>query len=128
MPQILLIDENVPKGVVEWLVKKGLNFKVVSDVGLQGVKDEIVAKYAIESNMIVLTLDVDFAYIYHDVFRDSLAVIVVRVKPPTSVNIIELLDAALKKVKLDEIQKKLVIVTRKKNKNNMIGMSTLFLV
>jgi len=114
LPQILLIDENVPKGVVEWLVKKGLNFKVVSDVGLQGAKDEIVAKYAIENNMIVLTLDVDFAYIYHDVFRDSLAVIVVRVKPPTSVNIIELLDAALKKVKLDEIQKKLVIVARKK--------------
>jgi predicted nuclease of predicted toxin-antitoxin system len=114
VPQILLIDENVPKGVVEWLRKRGLNFKGVSDVGLQGAKDENVARYAVENNMIILTLDVDFAYIYHSVFRGSLAVIVVRVKPPTSVNIIELLNAALKKLKLDEFQKKLAIVTRKK--------------
>jgi predicted nuclease of predicted toxin-antitoxin system len=114
LPQILLVDENVPKGVVEWLRKRGLRFKVVSDVGLQGAKDESVARYAVENNMIILTLDVDFAYIYHDVFRGSLAVIVVRVKPSTSVNIIETLSTALKKIKLDEFQKKLTIVTRDK--------------
>ena len=114
MPQMILVDENVPRSVMEWLKKRGLNFKGVSDVGLQGAKDENVARYAAENNMIILTLDADFGYIYHNVFRGSLSVIVIRVKPPTSVNIIETLNAVLKKVKLDELQKRLVIVTRRK--------------
>lgn len=113
MPQIL-IDENVPISVMEWLKKKGLNAKRVSEVGLRGAKDENIAKYAIKNNMIILTLDTDFAYIYHNVFRGSLTVIVVRVKPPTPANIIEVLNTTLKKIKLDEFQKKLAIITKRK--------------
>jgi predicted nuclease of predicted toxin-antitoxin system len=111
---MLLIDENVPMSVVEWLKKRGLNLKRVSEVGLQGAKDERVAKYAAEHNMIILTLDVDFAYIYHNILKGSLTAIVIRVRPPTSANIIETLNAALKKVKVDEFQNKLAIVTREK--------------
>jgi predicted nuclease of predicted toxin-antitoxin system len=114
LPQTLLIDENVPRSVVEWLKKKGMKVKGVFDVGLKGARDEKVAEYAVKHNMVILTLDADFAYIYHNVFRGSLTVIVVRVKPPTPDNIIEVLNTTLKKMSLEEFQKKLVIIAKKK--------------
>lgn len=89
MPQTLLIDENVPRSVVEWLKRKGIGVKGVFDVGLKGAKDGKVAEYAVKNDMAILTLDADFASIYHNVFRGSLTVIVVGVKPPTPENIIE---------------------------------------
>lgn len=99
---------------MEWLKKRGLNVKRASDVGLQGAKDEKVAEYAVKNSMIILTLDADFAYIYHNIFRGSLTVIVVRVKPPTPANIIKALNTTLKKIKLDEFQKKLAIIAERK--------------
>ncbi|MGB9756528.1 MAG: DUF5615 family PIN-like protein [Candidatus Bathyarchaeales archaeon] len=114
MPQTLLVDENVPRSVVEWLKKRSMRVKGVFDVGLKGAKDEKVAEYALKNNMVILTLDADFAYIYHNVFRGSLTVIVVKVQPPTPNNIIEVLNSTLKKMSLDEFQKKLVIIAKKK--------------
>ena len=113
MPQ-KLAAENVPISVMEWLKKRGLNVIRVSEAGLRGAKDENIAKYAVKNKMIILTLDTDFAYIYHDIFRSSLTVIVVRVKPPTPINIIEALNKTLKKIELDELQKKLAIATTNK--------------
>ena len=113
MPRIL-VEENVPVSVMKWLKRRGLSVTRVSEVGLKGAKDENIAKYAAENNLIVLTLDVDFAYIYYNVFRGSLTVIVVRVKPPTPLNIIEPLNTTLKKIKLEELQKKLAIITKRK--------------
>ena len=113
MPQIL-VDENVPMSVMEWLKKRGLNVIRVSEAGLIGAKDENIAKYAAKNKMIILTLDTDFAYIYHNIFPGSLTVIVVRVKPPTPINIIEALNKTLKKIKLDELQKKLAVITKRK--------------
>jgi len=110
----ILVDENVPISVMEWLKKRGLNVIRVSEIGLGGAKDENIAKYAVKNNLIILTLDTDFAYIYHNVFRGLITVIVVRVKPPTPISIIEALNITLKKIKLDELQKKLAIITKKK--------------
>jgi len=99
---------------MQWLEKRGLDVIRVSDAGLKGEKDENIAKYAVKNHMIILTLDTDFGYIYHNVFRGSLTVIVVRVKPPTPKNIIEALEMTLKKIKLDELWKKLTIITKRK--------------
>ena len=110
----LLVDENVPVSVVEWLKNKGLNVRRVSEVGLKGVENGEIARYAIKNDVVILTLDTDFAHVYHDVFRHSLGIIVVKVKPPTAINIIEALDKTLKKIKLDEFDKKLTIITKRK--------------
>jgi len=110
----ILVDENVPISVMEWLKKRGLSVQRVSEIGLRGARDKSVARYAVKNKMTILTLDTDFAHIYHNVFRGSLGVIVVRVKPLTTLYIIEALDTTLKKIKLDEIQKKLAIITRRK--------------
>lgn len=113
MPKIL-VDENVPTSVMEWLKKKKLNATRVSQTGLKGAKDEDIAQYALKNKMIILTLDTDFAYIYHTIYPNALTVIVVRVKPPTPNNIIEALNTTLKKIKPHDIEKKLTIITKKK--------------
>jgi len=113
LPQIL-VDENVPISVMEWLKKRGLIVVRVSEAGLLGAKDENIAEYAVKNKMMILTLDTDFGYIYHNIFRGSLTVIVVRVKPPTPINIIEALNKTLKKIKLDELQRKLAVITKRK--------------
>lgn len=97
---------------MKWLKNRGLAVRRISEVGLKGAKDEEIARYAIANDMLILTLDTDFAYIYHEVFRGSLGIIVVRVDPPTAANIIEILDKTFEKVELDEFDKKLTIITR----------------
>ena len=110
----LLVDENMPTSVIEWLRVRGLTARRVTELGLKGARDEKVAEYAIKNSMIILTLDTDFAQIYHDVFRGLLGIVVVRAKPPTAVNIIEMLDKTLKKITLDDLDKKLTIITERK--------------
>jgi predicted nuclease of predicted toxin-antitoxin system len=61
----ILIDENVPNNVKEWLKSKGLNITNVSETSLKKAKDYAIAEYAAKNNMTILTLDTDFAQIYH---------------------------------------------------------------
>lgn len=113
MPQIL-IDENVPTSVMDWLKKRGIPATRLSEVNLKGAKDYTIAKYAAKNNMTILTLDTDFAQIYHSFLRGSISVVVMRVKPATPTNIIETLNVALEKIKIDELQSKLAIITKKR--------------
>ena len=113
MPRIL-IDENVPKSVVEWLKKKSFKFTNVSETSLKGAKDKTIAEYASKSNMTILTLDTDFAQLYHTLLKGALAVIVIKAKPATPSNIIEILNAAQQKINLKETQNKLIIITKRR--------------
>lgn len=113
MPQILA-DENIPASTIEWLKRKGFNVTRTSEISLKGAKDNTIAEYAAKNNMTILTLDTDFAHIYHSIYKGKLTVIVVKVKPATPTNIIETLHTALKKIKIDEVQNKLVIITKKR--------------
>jgi predicted nuclease of predicted toxin-antitoxin system len=113
LPQIL-VDENIPVSAIEWLKRKGFKVTRTSEISLKGAKDSIIAEYAAKNNMTILTLDTDFAQIYHSLLKGSITVIVIRVKPATPTNIIETLNAALKKIRIDEIQNKLAIITKKR--------------
>ena len=113
MPQILA-DENIPASTIEWLKGKGFKATRTSEISLKGAKDSTIAEYAAKNNMTILTLDTDFAHIHHSIYKGKLTVIVIRAKPATPTNIIETLHAALKKIKIDEIQNKLAIITKKR--------------
>jgi len=110
----ILVDENVPKSVRKWLNKKGFTTTSVFDTDLKGAKDEAIARYAAKNNMTILTLDTDFAQIYHTLLKGTLTVIVIKAKPATPTNIIEILNAAQQKLNINEIQNKLVIITKKR--------------
>jgi predicted nuclease of predicted toxin-antitoxin system len=110
----MLLDENVPRSVREWLNKSGFSTISVSETDLKGARDKTVAEYAQKNNLTILTLDTDFAQIYHSLLKGAFSVIVVKAKPATPNNIIEILNAAHKKIDLSKIQNKLVIITKKR--------------
>ncbi len=111
---IILVDENVPETIREWLKRKGFNTINVSDTDLKSSEDPEIAEYAAKNGMTVLTLDTDFAQIYHDSYRGTLGVIVVKAIPATSATILETLIAAQRRINLKEVQHKLVIITKKR--------------
>jgi predicted nuclease of predicted toxin-antitoxin system len=110
----ILVDENVPGNVREWLKLRGFSTVNISDTDLKGSEDTEIAEYAAKNGMTILTLDTDFAQIYHDSYKGKLGVIVVKAAPATSATILETVIAAQRRINMKEIQNKLVIVTKKK--------------
>jgi predicted nuclease of predicted toxin-antitoxin system len=111
----MLIDENIPKDVEEWLFMKGFETVNVSKLGLRSAKDNVVAEYAVKNKLSIITLDKGFAQLYRTFQKGTLlTVIIVKANPPTPINIIETLKLAQNKINLKEIQNRLVIITKRK--------------
>lgn len=110
----ILVDENVPRSVFDWLKNKGFAVISVFEANMAGIKDLALAKYASKNNLTILTLDTDFARIYHTLMKGTLTVIIVRANPATPTNIIETLNVAQSKIKIDQLEGKLAILSKKK--------------
>lgn len=110
----ILIDENIPRDVKEWLKKKGFDTISISQTHLKSAKDYAVAEYAAKNNLPIITLDQGFAQIYRLFQKGTLTIIIVKAKPATSANIIENLNAAQQKIDMMEIKHKLIIITKRK--------------
>jgi predicted nuclease of predicted toxin-antitoxin system len=93
----VIVDQNIPRDVKEWLAKRGFNTTSVFQTQLKGAKDHVIAEYAARNNMAIITLDKGFSQIYRASKKDSLTVIIIRANPATPANIIETLNAADKK-------------------------------
>ena len=79
---------------------------------MKGAKDQAIAEHASKNNLTILTLDMDFARIYHTLMKGTLSFIVVRAKPASPTNIINILNNAHSKFKIGEIKGKLVIISK----------------
>ena len=111
----MLIDENIPKDVEGWLSKKGFETVNVSKLLLKSAKDHVIMQHAVKNQMTIITLDKGFAQLYRTFQKSTpLTVIIIKVNPPTPINIIKTLNLAQNKINLKEIQNKLVIITKKK--------------
>lgn len=110
----ILVDENVPRDVRQWLAKNGFSIVDVSQIRLRRAEDHAVAEYAAKHDMPIFTLDIDFAQIYRRFQKGALTVIIIRANPATPANIIATLNAAKRKLNLTTIQNKLVIITKKR--------------
>ena len=110
----IIVDENVPRDVREWLTENGFNTVNVSQIHLKRAKDYDIAEYATKNNMAIITLDKDFAQMYRRFQKGTLSVIIIRANPATPENIIETLNTAQQRINLNEIQNKLVIITKKR--------------
>jgi predicted nuclease of predicted toxin-antitoxin system len=86
----------------------------VSETILKQAKDYTIAEYAVKNDMVILTLDLDFAHIYHTSKKGTLSVIVVRANPATPSSILEALKVAQEKIDLNKTTKKLIIISKKK--------------
>ena len=110
----ILIDQNIPKRVMDWLKQKGFEIVTLADANLRGATDKKIASFAIQNNMAALTQDVDFAKMYHTLYRRKFAVILVNTKEGTTLSIIQALDKAQLRLNLKNVQKQLVIITIKR--------------
>jgi predicted nuclease of predicted toxin-antitoxin system len=81
---------------------------------LKGTKDREVAEKSARDDRIIITLDLDFAYIYTNIMRGQFTAIVIRAHPATPINIRRSLEKALAKIDVDKLGKGLVVVSRKK--------------
>ena len=78
----ILLDENMPKTVKEWLKRKGFTATSVQETNLKGAKDTDIVNYAQKNKLAILTMDTDFAQIYYNTRpKDTFTVIVVKAKP-----------------------------------------------
>jgi predicted nuclease of predicted toxin-antitoxin system len=114
LTQTIIVDENIPEGVAKYLNTRGFKTLSVSEDVVKSSKDIAIAKYAAEKDMHVLTLDSDFAQLYHNIFRGRITVLLVKANPTTAENIIGILDSALEKIRKAETQNKLLIITKKR--------------
>ena len=110
----ILIDQNIPKRVMDWLKQKGFEIVTLADANLRGAADKKIAEFAMQNNLVVLTQDVDFAKMYHTLYRRQLAVILVNTKEGTTQSIIQALDKAQLKLNLKNVQNQLVIITKRR--------------
>lgn len=110
----ILVDENLPRSISDWLKSLGHDVVRTSDVNLKGAKDRAVAEKSAKDSRIIITLDLDFAYIYTNIMRGQLTVIVIRIHPATPANIRETLEKTLTKIDIDKLDKSLIVVSRKK--------------
>jgi predicted nuclease of predicted toxin-antitoxin system len=110
----ILIDQNMPKRVMDWMKQKGFEIVTLADVNLRGAADKKIATFAMQNNMAVLTQDVDFAKMYYTLYRRKLAVILVNTKEGTTQSIIQALDKAQLRLNLKNVENQLVIITKRK--------------
>jgi predicted nuclease of predicted toxin-antitoxin system len=110
----LFIDENIPRAVKEWLIERGYDLTSVAQVHLKGSKDQTIGDYAVNNGLTVLTLDNHFVGVYRSFKKNGITVIIIKAKPATPSNIIEILDSAQRKLNLKEITGKLVIISKRK--------------
>ncbi len=111
---LILIDQNIPIRVRDWLKQKGFETVILADVNLRGAVDKKIAEFAIQKQMTVLTQDADFAKLYHALYRRKLAVILVKTKEGTSQSIIQALNTAQPRIDLKNIKNALVIITKRR--------------
>jgi predicted nuclease of predicted toxin-antitoxin system len=110
----VLIDQNIPKRVRDWMKQKGFETVILADVNLRGAPDKKIAEFAIQKHMAILTQDVDFAKLYHTIYRRELTVILVNTKEGTAQSVIQALNKAQLKINLKNIQNKLLIITERR--------------
>ena len=61
MGHTIIVDENVPERVAKYLNMRCFKTLSISEDFLKSARDSVIAKYAAEKGMRVLTLDSDFA-------------------------------------------------------------------
>jgi predicted nuclease of predicted toxin-antitoxin system len=110
----LLIDENIPRDVKEWLKKKHFATVDVSKTDLKGSKDRILAEYSAKNHLALLTMDRGFGQLFKTFPKQKLTLIIIRAKPASPANIIKILEKAQPKIDLQKIEGKLVIITKSK--------------
>jgi predicted nuclease of predicted toxin-antitoxin system len=110
----IIVDENIPETVANYLNKKGFEVLCLSQDALKSSKDSVIAAFASKNGLPILTLDSDFAKLYHNIYRGKITVLLIKTNPTSAQNIISLLENSLEKIQRVDIENKLLIITKKR--------------
>jgi predicted nuclease of predicted toxin-antitoxin system len=113
LPKVI-VDENIPREVTQWLAKKGFQLTRISQKQLKGAKDYAIAEFAEKHNLTIITLDNHFSHIYRMHRKKPISVIIIKAKPAVPANIVETLEAAHEKMDLKSVKGKLIIISKRK--------------
>ena len=106
----LLLDENIPSGLLALFQKEGHRVKTLSNFKLRGASDEDVFATCKKEGLLLITLDTDFANIRHYPPKTHPGVIVIRVKRQSSRSIMRAMAAFLKTTHLENCRGYLTII------------------
>jgi predicted nuclease of predicted toxin-antitoxin system len=109
-----LLDENLPFSLIDFLRFRGFTVYRLRDVGLEGAEDNKVADYASKNSFILITLDKDFGYIYHQLYRGKLTILIIRVRPSIPIKIVKTMDKLIQRIDFSRHRGKLMIATEKR--------------
>lgn len=105
-----LVDEGISPKVVKFLRELGYDATRPKELGLMGSADAKLAEIALENNMIIVTLDMLFAYQHYFINRNKLGFVLIRLEKPTTENITSSLKLFFANVDIKDIGNKLSIV------------------
>jgi predicted nuclease of predicted toxin-antitoxin system len=108
------IDENLPLGVKEEIRQAGYECFSVYEQNLNGKPDTEVLNKVREENLILITLDFDFADIRFNPPQESSGCIVLKPKSQSIGSILYLMEKVLEELEKEKINRTLWIVTEKK--------------
>ena len=92
-----LLDDNVPWSVKEWLESRGVKATKLIEVGLKGANDELIYEFALDNDFKIITLDLDFGYLFLKFQRGT--VIVLRPQRAAPDDIVKLLEKTFSIIK-----------------------------
>jgi len=76
--------------VKEWFESKGIEAMKLIEIGLKGADDEDIYRFAVDNNFKIVTLDLDFGYLFLKFQKGT--VIVLRPQRATPTEMIKLLE------------------------------------
>ena len=103
-----LIDENIRKEVKDFLIASGHDAISIP----KGSSDERLAKIAKSEKRIILTHDVDFSNTWSYPPKEYSGIIRIKIHPPTAEIINHALSAFLKRLSVDEIDKRSFVLEK----------------
>ena len=107
-----LVDEGISPKVVRFIRELGYEAVRPKELGLMGSSDTTLSEYTLKNDMIIVTLDMLFAYKHYFINRGKQGFILIRLDRPTTDNIIGSLKLLFDKIDTEniDIEKKLSII------------------
>jgi predicted nuclease of predicted toxin-antitoxin system len=109
-----LIDANLPRSIVELIVRLGHEAEFARDIGLGAAPDRVIAAHAQASQAVLLTRDLDFADVRNYPPEQYSGIVVFRFPDDVvAKEIVRLAEAFLRQQKfVDQLSRHLAIVER----------------
>ena len=110
MPLRLLLDANLPPSLVARLALRGIAATHVNERGLGTASDETLVEHARERAEVLVTHDLDFSRILAASGQRSPSVVILRLRVPTPMDLVNAIEATVKRVEADLVAGGLVMV------------------